>query len=195
MRSLLVLCSVLGALMGAACSGTDKVIVSTATPAASPSVAATDTPKATVQPTAVPTATVLPSPTKNPRPKVGDTTEAKGSKYIVNEVRDPVVPTNQFSKPAAGMRWLAIDVTQEGTAPGGDDYNPFYFSIQDDKAFVYQRGGLGGPEPRLSSGKLAAGQKVRGWVTFEIPADAKVISIMTQPEAIGGTIVIADLTK
>ena len=174
---------------------TSDTVVSTATPESKSAVASLEaTKQPTVQPTAVPTATVPPSPTKKPVAKVGDTTETGGSKYVVNEVRDPVTSTNQFSKPADGMRWIAIDVTQEATKEG-DSFNPFYFSVQDDKAFVYQRGGLGGPSPSLSSGTLALGQKVRGWVTFEIPVGAKIISIMTQPDPIGGSVVIADLTK
>ena len=49
-------------------------------------------------------------------------------------------------------------------------------------------------EPSFRSGELAAGQIVRGWVVFELPESARLVSVMAEPEVFGATrITIADL--
>ena len=44
-------------------------------------------------------------------------------------------------------------------------------------------------------GVLAAGQRVRGWVSFEVPEAAILVAVMAQAEVLGPNIVIADLTS
>ena len=192
MRILIFAAMAAALLVGCSSTSDDDGATATpadSTPAATATARATEAPRATNTP--APTATATP----NPKPKIGVTTEAKGSKYTVNEVRDNL-PAVRFSAPKAGMRWVAIDVTQEGTATGPDSVNPFYFSVQDDAAFVYGYGFVpGAPEPTLTSGQLSAGQKVRGWIGFEVPAAAKLISVLVQPDPLGGTVIIADLTQ
>lgn len=189
MRNVLVIVTAI-ALLGTACSDNGDPVVSTATPS---SGSATSAPaSASAAATTPPTRAATTAPTATPAPKVariGDTTEIGGSKYTVNAVQDPS-PAGLF-KPKAGMRFVSIDVTQVATKEG-DNFNTFYFALQAADAFVY------GPtitnaEPRLSSGTLTLGQATRGWVGFEVPEAAVIVSVLTQPEPIGGRVVIADL--
>ena len=48
-------------------------------------------------------------------------------------------------------------------------------------------------EPSFGSGELAAGQIVRGWVVFELPESARLVSVLADPEVFGAKITIADL--
>lgn len=196
MRFLFLLTLLFPALLTACSSGSDDAKEAADEPTSAPKDTATAAPTNTPAP---PTATPSPRPpataTPNPKPKIGTTIEAKGSKYTVNAVDLAVVPVGS-SKPPAGKRWVAVDVTQEGVT-ADDSFNSFYFFIQDKADYVYDGTFAfgAGKEPTFQSGKLAAGQKVRGWLIFEVPIDAVVISVLAQPEPIGGTIIIADLTQ
>jgi|GEM_PF-5186692 len=141
-----------------------------------------------VSPGRTPTA----APTAGPKPKLGQTTEVGAAKYTVNAIQDNL-PGSEFSKPPAGKRWLAIDVTIEAT--GEVSYNPYDFSLQDADAFVYEPTFVSGdaPAPDLSSGDLARGDRVRGWVFFEVPATAKLTSVRVTPDFGKPAAVIADL--
>lgn len=149
------------------------VAVTTRTPAAS----STSTPAATSTPSV--------------KPKVGQTVTIGDAKYTVNAVRDNL-PGTTYSTPEAGMRWVAFDVTIEAVKPV--NYNPFNFTLQDASAYVYDRGFVsGGPQPELSSGDLSAGEKVRGWIPFEVPADAKLTTLRVSLDFGKPVAVIADL--
>lgn len=137
--------------------------------------------------------TPAPSPSPAPgTPRVGDVTESQGSWYRVNGITDNY-PGGVF-KPDAGNRYFAFDVTQAATV-NDDPYNIYYFEVQTAELFVYDCSGLGSPEPSFGSGHLLMGQRVRGWASCELPANAKVTAIFAQPSPLGAKIVIADLTK
>ena len=130
------------------------------------------------------------APTPTP-PPIGTTVEAGGSAYTVNEVLDPA-PTGGRGV-EAGKRLVAIDITQTCIADG-DSYNTFDFFVQDADGYVYDTGfGYTGVEPRIGSGELAAGQRVRGWVTIQVPASAVLVSVLVAAEGSGPKILIADL--
>ena len=136
--------------------------------------------------TATAQAQITPTP-----PPIGTTVEAGGSAYTVNEVLDPA-PTGGRGV-EAGKRLVAIDITQTGIADG-DSYNTFDFFVQDADGYVYGTGfGYTGVEPRIGSGELAAGQRVRGWVTIQVPASAVLVSVLVAAEGFGPKILIADL--
>ena len=156
-----------------------------ATPAAPAATAPTARPANTPGPSA--------SPTAVKKPKIGEAAVVKGGKFTVNALRDNL-PGSQFEKPPAGQRWLGFDVTIEATADGLR-YNPLYFSLQDADAYGYEAKFISaGPVPPLSTGQLNAGDKIRGWVFFEVPAAASLFALRVQPDPTSSAIVvIADL--
>ena len=123
---------------------------------------------------------------------IGTTVEAGGSSYTLNEVVDPAV-AGVFGVDA-GKRLVALDITQVGMSDGGTHYNPLLFEVQDADGYVYSSG-IADAEvgPRFGSGELASGQIVRGWVVFELPESAGLVSVMTRPDVFGIKITIADL--
>lgn len=199
MRTRFLLCAAAAALLISCSSSSDDDDSTTArdqepTQPAATATTAAPTNTATPRPTNTPAPTATPTP--NPKPKLGTTTEAKGSKYTVNAVQDNIPSTNQFSQPKPGMRWVAIDVTQEGVT-ANDPFNSFYFGVQDADDYVYDStfASGAGKTPTFQSGTLQPAQRVRGWLIFEIPAAAVLEAVLVEPDPIGGAIVIADLTQ
>ena len=85
---------------------------------------------------------------------------------------------NEFDVPKAGNRFVSIEVLYLRTGSDPVNYNPFDWKIADSQGFNYDST-FGGLEPALHSGTLSsAGEKVRGFVTFEVPAAA--IGLMTK---------------
>ena len=114
-----------------------------------------------------------------------------GSSYTVNEIRDPAPASRSLD---VGKRLVAVDVTQVGLQDGVS-YNPLNFSVQDSEGYVYDRSGYTELDPRFGSGELSAGQKVRGWLTFEVPESAVLVSVLVESGVFGPNVVIADLTR
>jgi hypothetical protein len=78
----------------------------------------------------------------------------------------------------------------DGTQPellsiAGGYYNAINFSIRDDQAFEHpsQNGSAFARQPELLFGEVAAGQQVKGWVTFLAPADAAWVEVVYSPIA------------
>ena len=124
---------------------------------------------------------------------IGTTVEAGGSSYTVNEVRDPA-PQGRGDV-GVGQRVVAVDVTQEGIEDGAL-YSSLSFFLQDAEGFVYEPlFGYAGVEPSFGTGRLAAGERVRGWVGFHLPAPAVLASVRAKPDFFGSTVLIADLAS
>ena len=132
------------------------------------------------------------SATSEPVPVLGTATEADGSIYTVNIMRDPA-PVG-YSGFEEGMRIVAFDITQQAMKDG-EHSNPFYFRIQDDQDYTYPKSGSVDLEPRFSSGTLDEGQKRRGWVAFEIPTTSTVVSVWAEGQVFGPATLIADLIQ
>lgn len=119
----------------------------------------TDTPEATVKPT--------PEPTQ----------EVAGVGYYIewSDMRVTLLEAgvyraeNEYFAPDPGNKLVSVLVEYEALADGVS-YNPFYWSLQDSQGFSYNYD-IFGKDPALdSSNDLRAGRKVKGWVTFEVPA-------------------------
>ena len=158
------------------------------------SVTPTSQPTAKMEPTLTPTIQPTAAATQTPQEsivKIGTTVEAGGSSYTVNEIIDPA-PEGGF-RAKDGNRLITIDVTQKAI----DDEEPFnllYFAAQDSDGFVYEPSLYSSAimEPSMGSGELGSGQLVRGWVSFEIPDTATLISILVEPEVFGQRVTIVD---
>ena len=125
---------------------------------------------------------------------IGTTVEAGRSSYTLNEVKDPA-PAGILGV-TEGKRLIALDITQVGTSDDGDDFNALYFAVQDSDGYVYGPELAGADvEPQFGSGELAAGQIVRGWVAFELPESARLVSVVVEAEVFGSRTTIADLIQ
>ncbi|MFE3387340.1 DUF4352 domain-containing protein [Streptomyces anulatus] len=125
-------------------------------------------------------------PSKATVAKVGDTITLKGQEdgeqvaAILKKVVDPAQPKDEFFTPADGNRWIAaqFELTNTGKKPYADspsngaqvadaDGQRFQSTFADTKA---------GPS-MTSDAKVPPGEKVLGWVTFEVPKNSKIVTV------------------
>jgi hypothetical protein len=95
----------------------------------------------------------------------------KKIKVTILQTADNIVSKNEFSNPAAGMKWWGVEVVVEDA--GTAEVTSPDWKLRDtkdgehDEAFV-----VDGPGPSLDPiFTLTPGGKKQGWVYFEIPAD------------------------
>ena len=118
------------------------------------------------------------------------TVEGKSFSYTLNEIRDPV---EQSDRTKAGNRSVAIDISLVALV---DDafYSAARFALQDEDGYVWDDWTWPDDiEPGLRDGYLSAGQKVRGWIAFEVPQSSVITSVWVEESR--GTVIIADLTR
>ena len=82
-------------------------------------------------------------------------------------------PASTVSNPDPGMIQVAIDVQLESKLDTNLPLFAFYFTLLDTDNFAYTNGTrLGVKEPVFQSRNSArAGDKMRGWITFQIPRE------------------------
>ena len=132
----------------------------------------------------------MPTAVSSP-PAQGQPFLVSGTRYTVNEVRDPEPPG--FFSPANGMRFIAVDITQEAvTAPS--PYSIAYFNLRDSDGKDYGWAN-GNSTPALGNSTLAPGQSTRGWVVFQVPAAAKITTLIGWPDHAKPGVPIADLSR
>ena len=156
----------------------------TNTPKPEPTPKPTNTtgPTNTPRPTATAIPTTAPKPTNTPIPPtpvpttakpftVGDTQKNGGYVITLNAV-DKQKSFGPISDAKAGNILVAVDITIASEKATGVSVNPFYCTLKDGDSFSYNITAFG-KDPSLSSrNDLAVGDKMRGWVTFEVPEKA-----------------------
>ena len=127
-----------------------------------------------IAPTATPTPTAT---TKQTASEPFDSVETGGAIYTVHSITEPTTRPGNLPD---GKRTLAIDVSVVAVADG-IIYDFGQFSIQDSNGHIveperYNRG----MEPRLLVGNLSTGQRVQGWINFELEKQTIVSAIHVQ---------------
>jgi len=100
------------------------------------------------------------------------------ARATADKVVDPWTPGSGDKAASPGHRFVAVEVVIENPADSGTDaYAEAYdFKLTDDKGFVYAPT-FEGAAPVLGEVDLSAGQKTRGWLTFEVDQAAEVDSL------------------
>ena len=113
---------------------------------------------------------------------VGDTVRLSGGEFVGDQA-DLLVEEAVLLGPGAGSSAprYAFLVEITGLDPETFPYNLRDFSLFDDESFEYQPLFDGGEQPRLEFGDLSPGQRVRGWLTFEGPADPAYVELVYGP--------------
>jgi hypothetical protein len=132
---------------------------------------------------ATPAATTPAATTPAPA-KVGDSITLKGNTpgsevtVVVTKVVDPTTSTDQFSTPAAGSRYVAIQfqINNTGTAAYSDSpSNGAKVADSLGQQFDSSDASAVAAGPMLpSSVKLMPGDKALGYIVFEVPTASKV---------------------
>lgn len=141
----------------------------------------TEEPTETVEPTPEPTETVEPSPTKEPAQEPTDTVEQYG--YLLSAVtaEDPTTPGRLYT-PKEGKKLVAIEIIVGNVSGEPLHVNPLDATLVDSEGFTYEVE-LGGRDGQLMCcPDLSPGEKVKGWVAFEIPEGATPATIKFEVE-------------
>lgn len=100
----------------------------------------------------------------------------------INNVENPYVEKNQYSKPGEGNKFIAVEVSyQNNTSDKTISYNPFDWKLFDGEGYNYESSWTASKKPDLSSGDINPGSKVRGWITFEVPIKSENFKIKFTP--------------
>jgi hypothetical protein len=92
---------------------------------------------------------------------------------------------SSFQRASAGNTYLLVGVSVGTVDRDSAPYNPLYFSLKDDSGFEYSPVIYTG-ERGLKSGELPRGETVSGYLAFEIPEDAKGLTLSYEPLVILG---------
>jgi hypothetical protein len=90
-----------------------------------------------------------------------------------------------FAAPDPGNVYLTAQLLIENVTHDEAPYSLMYCAVKDADAFEYDAS-LWSPEPGLSSGELPKGDKVRGWVAFEVPEKATGFVLSYEPMVLLG---------
>ena len=139
-----------------------------------------------VEPTTSPTPTTI-----NPANTLFQV-KLNGVIYTVHSIIDPAPERSSLS---LGERAVAIDVSIEAVEDG-TDYDEDDFVLQDSDGYIHDPDWFNrGVEPDLGSGTLAVGQRVRGWVNFNVAEHARLTALLLETGRREPRAAIADLSS
>lgn len=107
--------------------------------------------------------------------KVGETIALNGYTLTINKVEksENFDPSSTFGKAKDGNMFLAVDITIGSNKAKGVSSNGLYASLKDSQGYKYDLAIFGAKDPSLAGeNDIPVGDKVRGWVTFEVPKTA-----------------------
>lgn len=126
--------------------------------------------------------------------KVGDTIKLGDFQYTVHGIRE--LKGNEFLKPDAGKKWIAVEVTVENKGSEPQVVSSLLgFTLQDSEGYNYNITPVPVDLKGSLDGELAPGRKMRGEVSFEIPKDAKGLQLVIDANVFGLGQAIVDLGK
>ena len=85
--------------------------------------------------------------------------------------------SDSFYQPGEGQKYVSFLVRYEALEDGAE-YNIIFWDASDKAGIRYEAEVLGQIEPDLTVGQLAAGKKVQGWVTYEVPQDVNQLEVI-----------------
>jgi hypothetical protein len=148
-----------------------------ATPSSAPVILASATvPAITEMPTDKPLPTVIPTQTIA---TVGD--RVGQGNYIITLANVETAQAYGYFAADAGNIYLSVELIFESNSNTGVSVNPLYIKVKDSDGYEYTAS-MFGKEPSLTSqNDLPQGEKLRGWITFEIPTTAHGLILSFEP--------------
>jgi hypothetical protein len=109
---------------------------------------------------------------------VDETAKAPDFEMKVQSVQECKV--DEYHRPRAGNLKLGVQVWIQGTSDREVPVNPFSASLTDSAGNSYNMA-FGGCQPGLQSVRLRKGDEASGFVTFEIPKQARGLKLEFRP--------------
>ncbi|MBI1833469.1 MAG: DUF4352 domain-containing protein [Candidatus Andersenbacteria bacterium] len=116
----------------------------------------------------------------NDAPAAADTTQrvAFGTRTDIGEgwfltatQPEAYTPTNQFSQPPEGKKYVAVEITYENTSTTKDSFSTSRLTLKDTEDHAYTSTFFDSKEPSLSSGDLEPSGTIKGYVTYSMPIE------------------------
>lgn len=106
--------------------------------------------------------------------KVGETLSLNGYTLTVNAVqKSENFSGDTIDQAKTGNIFIAVDLTIGSQKNRGVSANALFASLKDSQGYKYDTGIFGDKKPSLAGeNDIPNGDKVRGWVTFEVPKTA-----------------------
>lgn len=112
----------------------------------------------------------------------GETIEFDGKKVTVSASERNWNSGNQFITPNSGNEFVKVQVTIENNSDSEASYNTFDWKIQDSNGVIKDVAGVAfSVDGALSSGTLAKGGKVSGFLVFEVPSGDENLTLQYSP--------------
>jgi hypothetical protein len=116
-----------------------------------------------------PAASEVKPPAKNVTGQVGRAMALNGVNLTVVSAQTNATAESRYHTPAPGKMFVVAQVLYENV--GADPVDPGGWSLSDSQGFSYQTT-YGVKEPSLGYDKIRPGDKLRGYIAFEIPTNA-----------------------
>lgn len=117
-----------------------------------------------------------------PTPSTTSKTAKYGERFSINEgwfvtIEAPQDYTTSSYTPKSGNKFVVVQVTYENTTSTADSFNTNYIKLKDVNDHQYDST-FSDKNPDLSSGTLEPNGKINGFLTFEIPTNEQVKSVI-----------------
>jgi hypothetical protein len=144
-------------------------------PSAEPGADASGVPVAepTIEPAIEPSAEASAAPVAG----VGDTLSRDDLELTLLKADWKPDISDSFYQPGEGQKYVSFLVRYVALEDGAE-YNIIFWDAIDKAGTRYEAEVLGQIEPDLTVGQLAAGKKVQGWVTYEVPQDVNQLQVI-----------------
>jgi hypothetical protein len=128
-------------------------------------------------PVAEPTVEASAEASAAPVARVGDTLSREDLALTLLKADWRPDISDSFYQPGAGQKYVSFLVRYKALEDGAD-YNITFWDALDTSGKRYEAEVLGQIEPDLAVGDLAAGKKMQGWVTYEVPNDVNALQLI-----------------
>lgn len=147
----------------------------------------------TEAPTDLPEPTEVPTDTPEPLQKanLGDLIEQEGYSFVAVTLEDPAPPGLIYS-PTDGTKLVAVEVVIGNVSGEVITTNPLNATLLDTEGFAYQAE-LAGRDDQLVLVDLEPGERVKGWIAFEIPESSEADIIKYEVETFSSLVLQSGL--
>jgi len=125
-------------------------------------------------PAPAPSLSPPPPPPRSFEGGIGDTIAFSDSRFVVARLTDR--REGMWPVPSSdSARHVALDVLFESTSDFAGSFSAYDISLSDESGYQYNAISIGGTEPTLPlfARSFAPHERIRGWVTFDLPDTAK----------------------
>lgn len=111
--------------------------------------------------------------------RFGEKVSIKGGWYITVQVPETYISTVSFFQPKTGNKFIATSIEYANDSEEAGKIDPSNLTLRDKENQVYKTTNWGEKEPALDYDEtVPAHDKIRGYVTFEVPESAEIAKVV-----------------